>query len=214
MKKTVAWFAENHVAANLLMLFLLLAGALTGLTMKLEVFPEASLDRINVSVVYSGASPAEVEEGIVRKIEESVSGLAGIKKIDATAMESYGNVSIEVMKGWDLDSLLDDVKAEVARINTCPEDAEEPVVREVIGKDGVIFLVVYGDVTEGKTNLGGVAGAGLKFKLPGILSIRGDADVYVYKVQLGGEVEGIPLETNSQWQVDLIVSAGLVISLI
>lgn len=146
MKKSVAWFAENHVAANLLMLFLLLAGTVTGLTMKLEVFPEASLDRINISMVYSGASPAEVEEGIVRKIEESVAGLAGIKKIDSTAMEGYGNVSIEVMKGWDLDSLLDDVKAEAARINTFPENAEEPVVREVIRKDRVIFLVVYGDV--------------------------------------------------------------------
>ena len=55
----VGWFAENHVAANLLMLFLLLAGALTGLTMKLEVFPEASLDRVNISMAYSGASPAE-----------------------------------------------------------------------------------------------------------------------------------------------------------
>jgi multidrug efflux pump subunit AcrB len=148
VKKTVAWFAENHVAANLLMLFLLLAGAVTGLTMKLEVFPEASLDRINVSVAYSGASPAEVEEGIVRKIEESVAGLAGIKRIDATAMEGYGYVSIEVMKGWDLNSLLDDIKAEVARINTFPDDAEEPVVREVVRKDRVIFLVIYGDVSE------------------------------------------------------------------
>lgn len=72
----------------------------------------------------------------------------------------------------------------------------------------------YSDVTEGKTNLGGVAGAGLRFKLPGIFAIRGDADVYVYKVQLGGEVGGIPVETNSQWQVDLIVSAGLIISVI
>ncbi len=148
MKKTVAWFADNHVAANLLMLFLLLAGALTGLTMKLEVFPEASLDRVNISMTYFGASPAEVEEGIVRKIEESVAGLAGIKKIDSTAMEGYGNVSIEVMKGWDLSSLLDEVKAEVARINTFPEDAEEPVVRELIRKDRVIFLVVYGDASE------------------------------------------------------------------
>ena len=148
MKNSVAWFAENHVAANLLMLFLLLAGAVTGLTMKLEVFPEASLDRINVSVAYSGASPAEVEEGIIRQIEESVAGLAGIKRIDSTAMEGYGYVSIEVMKGWELDSLLDDVKAEIARINTFPEDAEEPVVREVVRKDRVIFLVVYGDVSE------------------------------------------------------------------
>ena len=83
MQRAVAWFAENHVAANLLMLFLLIAGAFTCLTMKIEVFPEASLDRIFVSMVYPGASPEEVEEGIVRKIEESLAGLAGINRIDS-----------------------------------------------------------------------------------------------------------------------------------
>jgi len=75
MKGMVAWFAENHVAANLLMLFLLLAGVVTGLTMKLEVFPETSLDRISISMEYRGASPAEVEEAIIRRIEENVAGL-------------------------------------------------------------------------------------------------------------------------------------------
>jgi hypothetical protein len=71
----------------------------------------------------------------------------------------------------------------------------------------------YSDVTEGKTNLGGVVGAGVRFKLPGIFAIRGDADVYAYKVSL----EGADLPsggTNSQWQVDLILSAGLIISII
>ncbi|MBK5100985.1 MAG: efflux RND transporter permease subunit, partial [Desulfobacteraceae bacterium] len=65
MKGIVGWFAENHVAANLLMIFLLLAGVVTGLTMKLEVFPELSLDRISITTEYPGASPAEVEEAIV-----------------------------------------------------------------------------------------------------------------------------------------------------
>jgi multidrug efflux pump subunit AcrB len=148
MKGIVAWFAENHVAANLLMLFLLLAGAVTGLTMKLEVFPETSLDQISISMSYPGASPAEVEEAIVQRIEENVAGLAGIKRIDSVAREGLGSVNIEVMKGWDLKELLDEVKAEVDRITTFPEEAEEPVVRELTRRTQVINVAVYGDAPE------------------------------------------------------------------
>ena len=107
MKGAVAWFAENHVAANLLMLFLLLAGAVTGLTTKLEIFPETSLDMISITMEYPGASPAEVEEAIVRRIEEKVAGLAGIKRIYSVARESFARVTIEVMNDWDLQELLD-----------------------------------------------------------------------------------------------------------
>ena len=148
MKGIVAWFAENHVAANLLMIFLLLAGAVTGLTMKLEVFPEFSLDRIAVTTEYRGASPAEVEEAIIRRIEENVAGLAGIKRIDSTAREGLGTVVIEVMKDWDLKNLLDEVKAEVDRITSFPEEAERPVVREVTRRTQVISLAIYGDADE------------------------------------------------------------------
>ncbi|MBW1680671.1 MAG: efflux RND transporter permease subunit [Deltaproteobacteria bacterium] len=148
MKGAIAWFAENHVAANLLMLFLLLAGAVTGLTMKLEVFPESSLDRISVTVEYLGAAPAEVEEGVIRRIEEKVAGLAGVKRIDSTAREGYGTVIIEVMKGWDIKALLDDVKAEVDRITTFPEEAEKPVVSEITRRTQVINVAIYGDASE------------------------------------------------------------------
>ncbi len=72
----------------------------------------------------------------------------------------------------------------------------------------------YSEVTEGKTNLGGVAGAGLRFKLPGIFAIRGDADVFVYKAQLTGDFGAGETQTNSEWQVDLLLSAGLVIGLL
>jgi len=144
----VAWFAENHVAANLLMIFILVAGTITVMTMKLEVFPEFSMDRITITTEYIGASPAEVEEGIIRKIEENVAGLAGIKRIDSTAREGYGSVVIEVMKGWNLQTLLDEVKAEVDRITTFPNEAEKPVVRELTRRHEVIDLAVYGDAPE------------------------------------------------------------------
>jgi multidrug efflux pump subunit AcrB len=148
MKGIIAWFAENHVTANLLMIFLLVAGTVTGITMKLEVFPETSLDRISISMAYPGASPAEVEEAIVRRIEENVAGLAGIKRIDSVAREGFGTVNIEVMADWDLKELLDEVKAEVDRITIFPDEAEEPVVREVTRRTQVINVAVYGDALE------------------------------------------------------------------
>ena len=148
MKGAVAWFAENHVAANLLMLFILLTGAVTGLTTKLEIFPETSLDMISITMEYPGASPAEVEEAIVRRIEEKVAGLAGIKRIDSVARESFATVTIEVMNDWDLQELLDEVKAEVDRISTFPNEAEEPIVREVTRRRQVLNVTVFGDAPE------------------------------------------------------------------
>ncbi|MDZ7697168.1 MAG: efflux RND transporter permease subunit [Deltaproteobacteria bacterium] len=148
MKGIVAWFAGNHVAANLLMIFLLVAGVFTGLTMKLEVFPEFTLDRISITTEYPGASPAEVEEAIVQRIEESVAGLAGIKRIDSTAREGTGTVIIEVMPDWNLQTLLDEVKAEVDRIRTFPDEAEKPVVREMTRRTQVISVAIYGDAGE------------------------------------------------------------------
>ena len=148
MKGAVAWFAENHVAANLLMLFILLAGVVTGLTTKLEIFPETSLDTISITMEYPGASPAEVEEAIIRRIEEKVAGLAGIKRIDSVAREGFGTVTIEVMTDWDLQELLDEVKAEVDRITTFPNEAEEPTVREITRRVQVLNVAVYGDAPE------------------------------------------------------------------
>ncbi len=148
MKGAVAWFAENHVAANLLMLFILAAGIWTGWTTKLEIFPETTLDTITISTSYPGASPSEVEEAVVRKIEEQVAGLAGIKRIDSNSREGAGTVTIEVVKNWDLKKLLDEVKSEVDRLTTLPDEAEEPVVREVTRRSDVIDLALYGDAPE------------------------------------------------------------------
>ena len=148
MKSAIAWFTDNHVAANLLMLFMLAAGLITALFIKLEVFPETTAGRIRISAVYPGASPEEVEEGVVRRIEEKIAGLTGVKRIESTAREGFGAVQVEVFEDWDLNQLLDDIKAEVDRITTFPEEAEKPVIQEVILRRQVIQLAVYGEVPE------------------------------------------------------------------
>lgn len=149
MKSAISWFAKNHVAANLLMIFVLVAGIWTARTMKVEVFPETSTDRVSISVVYTGASPAEVEEGVITKIEEAVAGIEGVKRVDSTAAESLGSVVVEVLSGFDIKKVTDDIKSAVDRITTFPDEAERPVTAEVSLRSDVIAVALYGDVPEG-----------------------------------------------------------------
>ena len=148
MNKVISWFAENHVAANLLMFFFVLGGILTINTIKIEFFPETSLDKVSISVVYPGASPAEIEESVVTRIEENIAGLTGIRRIDSQAFEGMGTITVEALQGWDIQKLTDDVKAEVDRITTLPEEAEKPTVRQIIQKAQVLWVAVYGDAPE------------------------------------------------------------------
>ena len=83
----LAWFATNHVAANLLMLLLLVAGSLALSNIKVEIYPQIESSRIRVSVLYLGASPAEVEQGVCVHIEEALEGIVGLKEIRADAIE-------------------------------------------------------------------------------------------------------------------------------
>ena len=148
MKGAIAWMARNHVAANLLMLLFVVGGLVKGLSIKQEVFPEISLDMVTVSVAYPGAGPEEVEEGILLKIEDSLTGIDGIKEITATATEGQGTVSAEIRTDEDVDRVLQDIKSEVDRIDTFPEDAEKPVVSKVLNLREVVSVVIYGDVSE------------------------------------------------------------------
>lgn len=146
MNSAVKWMARNHVAANLLMLALILGGLLMGPSIKQEIFPEVSLDRISVSVPYPGAGPEEVEEGIILKIEESLTAVDGIKQMKSTANEGSGSVIAEVYS--DVDEVLTDIKSEIDRITTFPADAEKPIVSKLSNRREVVSVVVYGDATE------------------------------------------------------------------
>ena len=148
MRGPIAYMAGNGVAANLLMLFIFAAGvaSLGGLVQ--EVFPEFSLDQVQIQVAYPGATPDEVEESIIRKIEEQVEGVEGVDEISATAAEGIGSVIVSLRLGADVSQAVDDIKAEVDRIQTFPEQAERPEVREMTNRQSVIRLALYGDVTE------------------------------------------------------------------
>ena len=144
----IAYMARNGVAANLLMFFILAAGffSLGGLVQ--EVLPEISLDQVNVSVSYPGATPDEIEESIVRKIEEQIEGVDNVEEVRSTAAEGRGSVTVELQLGADVARALDDIVAQVDRIQTFPAGAERPEVTELTNRQSVIRLVLFGDVGE------------------------------------------------------------------
>ncbi len=144
----VAFMARNGVAANLLMIFLIVAGILSYRTIVQEVFAENSLDTIQISVAYPGATPDEIEESIVQKIEEAVEAVENVKEIKSNAAENIGTVSVELELGTDIDRALDDIKAEIDQIQSFPDDAEEPDVRELTTRQSVVRIAIFGDVSE------------------------------------------------------------------
>jgi multidrug efflux pump subunit AcrB len=144
----IAWFTQNPVAANLLMVGIVALGLFKSATIKKQFFPDTTLDSVTVTVAYPGAAPEEVEEGIVVKIEEAVQDLEGIDEMKSTANEGFGSVQIDVMEGYNVSNFLDKVKMRVDSISTFPELAEKPTVYENEITSLVCRVQVYGDVDE------------------------------------------------------------------
>lgn len=147
-KGLLGWFASNHVAANLLMLFIVISGLLTIFTIPMEVFPDLSIDMITVTIPYLGASPEDVEKGVILRTEEAIGGVDGIKKMTSYCSEGVGTVLVEVDEYADTKEVLDDIKAEVDRIITFPKETEEPEITELTTRSKVISIMVSGNTTE------------------------------------------------------------------
>ncbi len=144
----ISWMVHNPVAANLLMLFLLVGGLIASLRVKQEVFPPFELDTVSITVSYPGASPAEVEQGVILAIEEEVRGLDGVKEVNSSASEGVGSITVELLREANVNKAQQDIKNAVDRITTLPEEAERPVVSLLTVRNEVISVVVYGDQEE------------------------------------------------------------------
>lgn len=147
-KGAISWMLHHHVTANILMAVLLIGGIVWTFLIKKEVFPEFDLDSVRITVPYPGASPEEVEKGVILAVEEAVEGLDGIKSVSSTASEGAGNIIVEMIAGENLQQLARDVQSEVDRITSFPEEAEEPKVSIITRKRQVLSLAVFGDVSE------------------------------------------------------------------
>ncbi|MGD7034799.1 efflux RND transporter permease subunit [Methylotuvimicrobium buryatense] len=144
----IAWMAGHSVAANLAMVVCIIGGLLFLNNIRQEVFPDFEIDSVSITVAYPGASPEEVERGIVLAIEDAVGGLDGIKQINSSAMENAGTVTAEALRGTDMQRFTQDIQKEVDRITTFPIDAEKPQITLIASKRRVISVALYGDAEE------------------------------------------------------------------
>ncbi|GGF24916.1 efflux RND transporter permease subunit [Echinicola rosea] len=145
-KGIIAYMATHSLAANILMMLLVGGGIYTMFTIQKEVFPQFQLDFVNVSVVYPGAAPEEVEQGILMPVEEAIRGIQGIKEITSTANEGSAQVSIELVAGTNRMKAFQDIDQAVNRIRTFPDDIEEPEVVLQDRQRDVMQISLYGNV--------------------------------------------------------------------
>jgi len=148
LSRVIAWFAQNHVAANLLMAILLIGGLTSLPSIRKQTFPDIDVDIVTVSVEYRGAAPEEVEEGVCVRIEEAVDGIEGVEQVTSTAVEGVCGVSVELISGTDVTKATDDIKNQVDSITTFPEDTEQPIIAKVTPARPVMDLALSGAIEE------------------------------------------------------------------
>ena len=146
MRGLIAWWAKNSVAANLLMFAIIVVGIFGFFKLEREILPGIKANEIQVEASWQGASPRDVQEQMITRIEEAVYDIDGIDNIQATAFEGGGRVSIKTKINADFDFLLDEVKARVDGINNLPPDAFRPTVRRTPVEIQYMFLALHGDM--------------------------------------------------------------------
>jgi multidrug efflux pump subunit AcrB len=148
----IAWWARNGVAANLLMIALIIAGVFAFFRVEREVFPTGAFNYAIINVAWPGASPREIEEQIILRIEEAIADVDGVVHVDATAREGFAEVTVEGEDAVDTTMFLNEIKNRIDGISTFPADAFPPVVQQLRDQQGAIFIALYGDLNERELN--------------------------------------------------------------
>jgi multidrug efflux pump subunit AcrB len=148
MNSAIAWFARNHVAANLLMVLLVVGGLAALPAIHQKSFPDFEIEMVQVGVPYPGAAPEEVEIAVCVRIEEEIQGIEGIDRIGSTASEGACGVTAELLSGYPVDRALSEIKNAVDGIDSFPEDAEKPIVSHVTVRREALQLALSGPASE------------------------------------------------------------------
>ncbi|MDN3628188.1 efflux RND transporter permease subunit [Vibrio lentus] len=142
------WFINNSVAANLLMMAIVISGVLAFGQLRVESFPQIAPSSISISVTYPGGTAQQIDESVTQRIEESISGIAGIKQITSQSSAGVSEVMVRKTSSTDLDKLLDDIRNQVNAINGFPVQADRPQVVRNEFTNLAAFVVVSGPRTD------------------------------------------------------------------
>ena len=148
MEGLIRWWVRNPVAANLLMLIIVTAGWLGLRTIEKEVVPSIQSDIVQVEVMWPGASPKEMEQQVVQRIEEALKNVSNVYRVTSEARESSGSLTVETFPTVDLNAFLNDVKNAVDSVTSFPRDIENPRVRRLEWRQEIIRVALAGDIGE------------------------------------------------------------------
>ncbi len=180
----IAWFARNHVAANLLMMTLLIVGLMSLYhRIPLEVFPTLEAQQVNVVINLRGATPEDAEQGIAILVEEAVQDLEGIEEITSRSAEGTASIGLEIDAGYDPREMLADIKSRIDSINNLPVEAEKPVVSLATRRREVITVAVAGPYPEQEIRLQAERVRDDLLRIPGITQVELDS-VRAYEVAI------------------------------
>ena len=147
-KGLISWFSRNPVAANLVMVLVFFAGAISLATISKEMFPRSERNMISISVPYPGAAPVEVEKGVILPMESVLEGLQGIKKITSGADRDYGRIYLEIEASEDINDVLTQVENRIDSIVDLPDDMEKPTIKKLDSNIWAVGVVVHGELTK------------------------------------------------------------------
>jgi len=142
----IGWFAKNPVAANLLMLFIIVAGGISALTISKDMFPRMETNSIQVTAVYPGAAPVEVEKGVILPIEAALQGLSGVKEMRSTANRDNARIELDIEPSQDINDVMARVEDRISGILNFPEGLEKPSVSKFENMGWVSGVAVSGDL--------------------------------------------------------------------
>ncbi len=204
MNRIIHWFAENHVAANLLMVLIIVGGILSLSNINRELYPSVALDQISIQVLYPGASSQEVEDSIVKRIENAIQDLDGIQELRSWALENQAYTIVKLSLGFDINRLLNEIKNRVNGIGNFPKGAEKPIIKEDVLKIRTISVAVSGltdevtlkklgeEVTDEIRDLEGVSQAELSIIRPYEIGIEiSESTLHRYGLSLSKVVNAI-----------------------
>ncbi|WP_188149557.1 efflux RND transporter permease subunit [Teredinibacter waterburyi] len=149
-KGIIAWFARNPVAANLLMIGIILAGLNSALNIRQQMFPQGENNWVNVSAIYRGASPQEVEETITVKLEEALQSVQGIERLITRSNRGYASADLKVLDDYDVQEVLDEIRSSVDSISSFPNGMEPVRVSHTKFRQEVMYVSIAGDLSMGE----------------------------------------------------------------
>jgi|TARA_B110000908_G_scaffold45607_1_gene55594 multidrug efflux pump subunit AcrB len=193
MHTAIRWFAHNPVAANLLMILLLLGGAYGAIATNQEEFPNFDIKIISIAVPYLGAAPIEVERSVCVRIEETIEGLEGIDKINSTSTEGLCSVWVELLVDADEAAVLNEVKGRVDAINSFPKETEKPIVSKAAVTRRVVQIAVSGNTDERTLK---EIGRNLRDDIAAIKGISQVAVDYIRPYEISIEVSEVALRRH------------------